>query len=58
MPTTLDLAGIPIPSNVDFKSLKNVLFEEENEKLYDGIYGTFGCCSSANSRFSENDKKG
>lgn len=48
MPTTLDLAGITIPKNVDFKSLKPILFEEENEKLYNGIYGTFGCCSSSN----------
>ena len=48
MPTTLDLAGIRIPSSVDFKSLKTVLFEEKNKKIYDGIYGTFGCCSSEN----------
>ena len=25
-----------------------MLFEKKNEKLYDAIYGTFGCCSTEN----------
>lgn len=48
MPTILDLADIQVPSSVDFKSLKTMLFEKKNEKLYDAIYGTFGCCSTEN----------
>ena len=44
VPTTLDLANISIPNEIDFKSFYNLLINEDNQEIHDGIYGTFGCC--------------
>jgi arylsulfatase A-like enzyme len=44
VPTTLDLAGIEIPEKIDFKSFYSLIKGSKNKSLYDGIYGTFGCC--------------
>ena len=46
VPTTLDLAQISVPKEVDFKSFYKLIVDGENKKIHDGIYGTFGCCQS------------
>jgi arylsulfatase A-like enzyme len=40
MPTTLELAGIPVPDEVEFKSLLPLL-RGEREKQYDYIFGAY-----------------
>ena len=45
-PTTLDLANIKIPDNIDFKSFKDVVINKKNQKIHDAIYGTYSCCQS------------
>ena len=44
VPTTLDIANISIPEHIDFKSFYNLIFNKDNNKTHDAIYGTFGCC--------------
>ena len=44
VPTTLELANIPIPSEIDFKSFYPIINNNEEKSLHNGIYGTFGCC--------------
>ena len=40
MPTTLELAGVPIPKHVDFRSLLPLLSHQRNEH-YKAIYGAY-----------------
>ena len=44
VPTTLDLANIPVPDHIDFKSFYNIVFNNDNNKTHNAIYGTYGCC--------------
>jgi arylsulfatase A-like enzyme len=44
VPTTLDLANIPVPDHVDFKSFYGIVFNNDNNKTHNAIYGTYGCC--------------
>ena len=44
VPTTLDLANIPVPDHIDFKSFYNIVFNNDNNKNHNAIYGTYGCC--------------
>jgi arylsulfatase A-like enzyme len=41
MATSLDLAGIKKPDYVQFKSFKNMLFEENVKGNYNGVYGAY-----------------
>lgn len=46
VPTTYDLAKIPVSDEVDFKSFYQTIIDNKNEKIHPAIYGTFGCCQS------------
>ena len=46
VPTTLDLANIPVPDEMDFKSFYKLLINGKKEKIHDAIYGTYGCCGN------------
>ena len=44
VPTSLDLANIEVSSDMDFKSFKEILYNESSDQINNGIYGTYGCC--------------
>lgn len=46
VPTTYDLANLPIPEEIDFKSFYKILIDEKKEKTHSAIYGTYGCCGN------------
>tara|TARA_B100000965_G_scaffold136851_1_gene113860 strand:- start:1208 stop:2731 length:1524 start_codon:yes stop_codon:yes gene_type:complete len=44
VPTTLELAKIEIPDEIDFKSFYPIINKQSEKSSHNGIYGTFGCC--------------
>ena len=46
VPTTLDLANISIPDEMDFRSFYKLLINGKKEKIHNAIYGTYGCCGN------------